>query len=131
MIETFVATLKEILSDNNISITEVYGGKAPVNATLPYVVFKRSYSNQYQTKDSNSAANTRLKVNVFYGSSSSGQSAFMRAFNTADIIRRDLNGYTVGTTEFRVVELESDYSEEIEQDFITLDIEVFHHKTEN
>lgn len=126
MLENFVTELKRILSENGSDITEVYGSKAPVNATLPYIVYDRSYTDQFQTKDSNSAAMSRIKAKIFYGSSTGTMSAFMRCFGTADLIRKHMNRLIVTDTEYRIVELESDYSEEIEQDFITLDIEVFH-----
>lgn len=103
-----------------------YASVVPVYATFPCFMFKRVFTDAYQTKTDANRSKTRIRGTVFVRDSVSPDSAFVLAYNIAETLKDGINGLVVSGTEYRVEDITDGYNEETELYFTTMDIEVQH-----
>lgn len=125
MIEDFVAVIKQFIGQdlNN----RIYMNAVPVGASYPSLMFRRVFTDPYQTKDGAGRAMTRFRCWVFdkYGS----EGTLSPSQNTYDItqrLRADINGYIYNGSEYRMEDERDDYEEELELHYTIFDITVQH-----
>lgn len=123
MIEHFVGRVKAAIGTEVGN--RIYAEVVPVQATFPCVMFRRVYSDPYQTKDGANRGLTRMRLWI-YAKNTGETSGYKAVADIGETLRAYLNGLVVGSYEYRCDDQRNGYEEEIESYFEIIDIHVQH-----
>lgn len=91
----------------------VYSVVAPVNVVFPCVVIDIENTIPYHTKPGTSRMETDVSVVIMAKESSGADSAFAISYDLAAVLSSTLNALIVGDTEYRVMDIATDYEDEV------------------